>query len=167
MALGTKQSGIYKIESKHKKERFYIGSASRIDTRWNLHLHDLRCNKHGNQKLQNHYNKYGESDLLFSILLICDKEDLIKIEQYFIDFYNPWFNICKIAGSSLGIKRSETTKEKVRQANLGKKQSRETVEKRLRSRGDVWNKGLTKEDPRVARSVRNFHGVRKELRKGK
>ena len=107
-------SGIYQIRSKIKSNKFYIGSAVNISARWNRHITVLRLSKHENQKLQRHYNKYGEQDLQFSILLICDKKDLIKIEQYFIDFYNPIFNICKIAGSQLGIKRSEKTKAKMR-----------------------------------------------------
>lgn len=101
-------SGIYKIQSKIKPERIYIGSAINISHRWNMHLFRLRKKEHHSSKLQNHYNKYGESDLLFSILLGCEISDLIKIEQYFIDSYRPWFNICKVAGSALGIKRVYT-----------------------------------------------------------
>jgi GIY-YIG catalytic domain. len=61
-------SGIYKIESKLKPERIYIGSAINIGQRWRVHLSDLRKQKHHSKKLQNHYNKYGEVDLSFSIL---------------------------------------------------------------------------------------------------
>jgi len=114
-------SGIYKIESKSKPDRFYIGSSYNIQLRWNSHLHELRKSKHGNDKLQKHYNKYGESDLLFSIVLLCEIEHLILIEQYFIDFLNPWFNICKIAGSSIGVKRSEAYKAKVSERKKGNK----------------------------------------------
>jgi group I intron endonuclease len=97
-------SGIYKIESKSHPDRIYIGSAVNIGNRWYEHLKKLKRNTHHSKKLQNHFNKYGESDLQFSILLGCDKEDLIKIEQYFLDSYNPWFNICKKAGNTLGLK---------------------------------------------------------------
>jgi group I intron endonuclease len=100
-----KISGIYQIQSKIKPERIYIGSAININSRWNMHLFRLRKKEHHSIKLQNHYNKYRESDLQFSVLLGCDKGDLIKIEQYFIDSYNPWFNIAKKAGSALGIRR--------------------------------------------------------------
>lgn len=97
-----KISGIYKIQSIIKPERVYIGSAVWIAHRWDQHLSDLRKNKRKNSKLQNHFNKYGEADLQFSILLGCDKEDLLKTEQYFIDSYKPWFNICPVAGSQFG-----------------------------------------------------------------
>jgi group I intron endonuclease len=114
------QSGIYKIQSICKPERCYIGSAINIRNRWRGHLNDLKRNKHSNNRLQNHFKKYGESDLQFSILLGCEKEDLIKIEQYFIDSYNPWFNICKIAGNSLGTKRSIETRRKISEHQIGR-----------------------------------------------
>lgn len=159
-----KCSGIYKIQSKTKPDRVYIGSAIKIDKRWNIHLHHLRYNKHGNKRLQNHYNKYGEEDLVFSLLLECDKDELLMREQEFIDLYHPFFNICQKAGSPQGRVVSEETKEKIRNFLRGRKQSEETIRRRMESMGAIWNKGLTKEDPRVARSVRNFHGVKKELR---
>jgi group I intron endonuclease len=143
-------SGIYKIQSKQKIERTYIGSGVNIQKRWWTHLCELRANKHKNGKLQNHFNKYGELDLQFSILLKCNKEDLIKYEQLFINSLNPYFNICKTAGSLLGTKRSnevrlkmsklrkgikrkphtEETKNKIRMAQIGK--PRFTIEDKLK-----------------------------------
>lgn len=135
-----KISGIYQIQSLCKPERIYIGSAVYIVRRWSEHLSELRRNIHSNSKLQNHFNKYSESDLQFSVLLGCEKEELIKNEQFFIDSYNPWFNINKIAGSTLGYKYSqeaidkikktrserqyivtEETRNKIRDANSGEK----------------------------------------------
>lgn len=146
-------SAIYQIQSKCKPNRKYIGSAINIAKRWGDHLNRLRRNKHHSKKLQRHYNKYGEADLQFSIILGCDKEDLIKNEQYFLDAYRPYFNICLIAGSVLGLKKgaswnrgispSEEIKEKLRKANLGKPQSLETRQKRSQSmKGkNTWQKG--------------------------
>lgn len=114
-----KISGIYQIQSKIKPERVYIGSAVNIQNRWFVHLCDLRKNKHGNSRLQNHYNKYGETDLVFSILTGCDKDALIKNEQFFIDSINPFFNICKSAGSPLGRKHSKETREKISKLKKG------------------------------------------------
>jgi len=116
-----KLSGIYKIQSKIKPERIYIGSAVDIQVRWRTHLRLLNKNKHENSRLQNHYNKYGKNDFEFSILIGCDKQDLIITEQFYIDAFNPFFNICKRAGSSLGVKRSPETIRKVSEANRGEK----------------------------------------------
>ena len=108
-----KISGIYKIQSKCKPERCYIGSAVNIHNRWRMHTWTLEKNRHDNQRLQNHYNKYGIGDLEFSVLLGCDKEDLIKNEQCFLDMCKPYFNICKVAGSPLGYKHSKKAKLKM------------------------------------------------------
>lgn len=114
-------SGIYKIQSKIKPERTYIGSAVDIHVRWRTHLRQLKNNKHENSRLQNHFNKYGKDDLVFSILIGCDKLDLITTEQFYIDAYNPSFNICKKAGNTLGVKRSIETRRRVSEANTGKR----------------------------------------------
>ena len=119
-------SGVYKIESKKKSYRVYIGSSINIFKRWHDHLFALRNNKHYSKKLQRHFNKYGENDLIFSILLGCEKEDLIKIEQYFIDAYNPYFNSCPTAGNQLGVKASPETILKLKISHTGIKDSEET-----------------------------------------
>jgi len=123
-----KISGIYKIESKLKPHRIYIGSGINISQRWRRHLSDLRHNRHWSGKLQNHFNKYGESDLIFSILTGCDKEELIQNEQFFIDLLNPFFNNAKIAGNNLGMKHSIETKMKMSKQRKGKKHSVDHIE---------------------------------------
>jgi group I intron endonuclease len=114
-------SAIYSIQSTVKPERFYIGSAVNIFQRWKLHSQTLKKGIHRSKKLQYHFNKYGESDLKFIIIIQCDKENLIKTEQIFIDLYNPYFNTCKIAGSQLGLKRSINTKIKMSKSKIGHK----------------------------------------------
>jgi group I intron endonuclease len=99
-----KVSGVYKIQSKIKPDRVYIGSAIDIYQRWRLHLYHLRKNCHGSKFLQRHFNKYGIDDFQFSIILLCDKQFLVSSEQHFLDTYKPLFNNCKVAYSPLGIK---------------------------------------------------------------
>lgn len=118
--------GIYKIVSKVHPEKLYIGSAINIYNRKYHHLYSLRKNDHENPRLQNHFNKYGKSDLVFSVLLICAKEDLLVHEQYFIDLYKPYFNICLVAGSALGRTQSDGCKQKVSNANRGRKHTEES-----------------------------------------
>jgi len=77
-------TGIYQIQSKCKPERIYIGSAVSIKSRKNCHLWELAKQRHKNKKLQRHYNKYGRNDLEFTVLTGCNKEELIKTEQFFI-----------------------------------------------------------------------------------
>lgn len=112
-------SGIYKIQSLIKPERIYIGSAQNFKHRWNNHLKRLRNGNHHSTILQNHFNKYGESDLIFIIIEPCLTEFLIIREQYYLDALNPFFNICKIAGNTKGIKLSEETKRKMSASRMG------------------------------------------------
>ena len=116
--------GIYQIQSKVKPERSYVGSAVNIENRWYEHLKKLKRNKHHSKKLQNHFNKYGIGDLQFSVITGCDKDDLITLEQFFIDSYNPWFNICKKAGNTLGVKGAWSEESRRRFSEYRKNNSR-------------------------------------------
>ena len=121
------ESGIYRIRNL-TNNKFYIGSAVNLNKRKNQHFHYLRNNKHHNKPLQNSYNKYGESSFIFEIMCFCYKEDLIKNEQFYIDKYKPHYNICKIAGSSLGRKPTKETilKMKITHSKRNCKHSEET-----------------------------------------
>ena len=63
--------------------------------------------------------KYGYVNFSVSILEYCDRCDLTVREQYYLDKFNPQYNILKIAGSSLGFKQSEETKLKISKALKG------------------------------------------------
>lgn len=116
------QSGVYIISCK-KSIRVYIGSAFNLKTREKKHFKDLQLNKHQN-KLQNAYNKYGKENFIFEILeYIEDKTKLLEREQFYLDtilfasekdkrFDKLAYNICRIAGSSLGVKRSIISRKK-------------------------------------------------------
>ena len=133
---------IYKIASILKPNRFYIGSAVNYDNRVKRHIYELKRQNHKNKILQNHFNKY-ENDLQFSIIEILEnKSDLIAKEQFYIDLLKPTFNICKIAGSSLGVKRSDEFKLKISIAKTGKKHRQIcNVEKSIRQTGKQRKKG--------------------------
>jgi group I intron endonuclease len=129
-----------------------------INARKLQHLSDLRKNIHNSIKLQNHFNKYGESDLQFSILLCCEKEDLVKIEQYFIDSYKPFFNCSPTAGNCLGIKHSKETREKLSKLRKGEKNNfygrHHTEESKEKIRKNRIGKGLHSEQWKIEQSER-------------
>ena len=109
-----KKHVIYRISSIINPKKFYIGSAIDFENRKSSHLSQLSKNKHANKRLQNHINKYGLNDLNFSIIEhISFKDLLILREQYYIDSLKPWFKICPKAGSQLGYKHTDETKEKL------------------------------------------------------
>lgn len=81
-----KLSGIYKITNL-SNGKFYIGSAKNIQKRWSGHLTAMRSAKHPNLHLQNSYNKYGESNFKFEILLECPITSLRVEEQKLLDIH--------------------------------------------------------------------------------
>jgi group I intron endonuclease len=102
--------GIYQIDSKVHPERFYIGSSHDLIIRWKCHLGRLKKGKHHSKILQHHYDKYGKEDLSFSILFYCQRDDLLKYEQILLDFFNPYLNVFKTAGSAKGMVYGQETR---------------------------------------------------------
>ena len=64
--------------------------------------------------------KYGYGEFRLEILEYCDPQVLIKREQFYMDKFNPEYNILKFAGSSLGYKFSEASRAKLSISQLGK-----------------------------------------------
>jgi len=135
------KAGIYKIINP-ENQQFYIGSSYDIKNRWRKHLERLNKGNHPNIHLQRAWN-IKTIDFILESIEYCEISKLIEKEQYYIDTLNPHYNICRIAGNSTGVKRTEKTKQLLRDINLGKKQSQETIEKRrVKLKG---KKNLTKE----------------------
>jgi group I intron endonuclease len=127
-------SGIYEIRNKLNGKR-YVGSAKNIFGRWKKHKNCLVRNEH-NVKLQNAWNKYGESAFEFNVILWCAVLDLIRYEQLFIDGYDTFkngYNACPTAGSSLGFKHSEETKALLRGRPSKLRGTHQTLERRLQT----------------------------------
>lgn len=150
-------SGIYRITCS-VTGLFYIGSAVNLCQRRYDHFKTLRRNIHRNPKLQNAWNKYGEESFTFEVIELVLIPFLIIQEQYWLDKLKPFgkkgFNIARIAGSSLGQKRSPEACKNMSDAQRGKpssfkgkKRSPETIEKlRISHRGQTpHNRG--KETP--------------------
>lgn len=116
--------GIYKIINTINN-KIYIGSSNNIKLRWRGHKYLLRKGTHPNIKLQRSWNKYGEDAFEFFIVLTCPENQLLEKEQEAFTLFNPWFNICKIAGNTTGVPCSDSSKEKLRIAN-SKPKSEET-----------------------------------------
>lgn len=118
------QSGIYRI-TLLKDNRCYIGSSIDLGRRIRNHYTDLKSNIHKNQYLQRTWNKHGENSFIFDILEICNRLEVLDREQYWMDFYESFstengFNLAPVAGSTLGIKKSEEQIENFRKAIQGK-----------------------------------------------
>lgn len=112
---------IYCILNKVNSKR-YIGSSVNFYTRKKLHLSQLKRDVHHSRYLQRSWNKYGEDNFTFIVLEKVDnKDNLLVREQWWLDNSNCEYNWCKIAGSSLGVKRTPEFCDKIRQRQLGLK----------------------------------------------
>uniref|UniRef100_A0A6H1ZD43 GIY-YIG domain-containing protein n=1 Tax=viral metagenome TaxID=1070528 RepID=A0A6H1ZD43_9ZZZZ len=118
-----RQSGIYQIRCK-PTGKVYVGSAVNLSARKSQHFSDLSLRKHRNSRLQNAWNKYGKEAFNFSVLELCNKENLINREQYHLD--RIWelnrehrFNIVPTAGSNLGMFHSLEVRAKISKAKSG------------------------------------------------
>ena len=86
------KSGIYCIENTTNNKK-YVGSSKNILHRLYSHRAYLRKNTHHNSKLQNSWNKHGESSFVCYVLEFCEQNILLQREQYYIDTIKPWYNI--------------------------------------------------------------------------
>jgi group I intron endonuclease len=127
----NKTPGIYCITNTITN-KVYIGSTVNLHRRCLAHLRLLRANKHSNQKLQSSWNKHGEDVFIFTSLVECAKDQLITLEQFFIDKFEAdtkGYNICSTAGCQfskrigpvVGRTHSVETKAKMSASASGKK----------------------------------------------
>lgn len=117
------KSGIYTIVNL-KNEKKYIGSTSNFESRWYGHIRHLRKGSHPNFHLQRAWNKYGEENFKFEIVLTCEKNELLDFEQMLIDEECPEYNIAKIAGSPMkDRKQSKEAIFKISQSLKGNKRT--------------------------------------------
>jgi len=87
------KTGIYRIRNIINGHT-YIGSAKNINRRWQRHRSALIHDRHENIHLQRAWNKYGKDMFIFEILEECLINDLLIIEQKYLDL-NPEYNIGK------------------------------------------------------------------------
>lgn len=150
------KSGIYMIKNLINNH-IYIGSAVNLYNRETRHINKLESQKHENSYLQRAWNKYGEDSFIFIVLeYVSDIKDLIIIEQYYIDWLQPEYNICKSASSTLGRKFSEETKRKISESHKGKKLSEEHKNRIKQNRKDYHHSDSIKEKMSEFRMNKSF-----------
>ena len=110
-------SGVYCLININNGKR-YIGSSKNIYQRLLKHRSLLRNNKHENIILNNAWKKHGENNFDWYILEICNEEELVLKEQFYIDNLSAEYNITKLVirntlSRESRIKQSNTRKEKM------------------------------------------------------
>jgi group I intron endonuclease len=152
-------SGIYVITNLVNGKRYY-GSAAKFSTRFSVHKYYLNKGTSRSTKLQNAWNKYGESSFEFTPMFVCAKSDLLMYEQRVLDAFdavNTGYNICSTAGSALGVKRRPESIAKTRAAHIGRKYP-EDVRKRM----GAANLGKKLSEDHVAKVVARTKGLKRD-----
>lgn len=159
-------SGIYEIVNVVNGKR-YIGSAAKFRNRFAVHRHGLRAGTHHSQKLQRAWLKYGEAAFSFRVLLLCAPENLLLYEQILLDALAPEYNICRIAGSILGVRWSDEARAKVASTRSndhfrGRRHSPETLAlMSAAQRGNTATKGKKRNPQAVARTAAAHRGMQR------
>lgn len=99
-------SVVYKIVNLQHPNRVYIGSAKNFRSRMQMHLCQLKNNKHHNYLLQRAVNKHGIDNFNVHIIDFCNETNLRQKEQFWLDTLEPFYNICKT------VDQVETTPER-------------------------------------------------------
>ena len=102
-------SAIYLIQN---GDKYYIGSTGHLVQRWWHHRYTLSKGNHPNKYLQRAYNKCPDGFSYF-VLEYCPRESLIEREQLWLDFFEPPYNLSRVAGSPQGYRHTPEAKEKI------------------------------------------------------
>lgn len=128
--------GIYTITN-IRNNKVYVGRAADIQSRIRTHRRMLRNNNHYNSYLQAAYNIEPEN-FKFEVLEVYPKELIIDMEQFWMNMTQAWdknfgYNIDPSAYTNTSGSFSQETKDKIRAYHIGRKQSIETIKKRVES----------------------------------
>lgn len=106
------------MQKEHGKS--YVGSAKNLSIRFKQYFNynHLTAPKR-NMAIYKAILKYGYAEFRLEILEYCDPQELLKKEQFYMDKFNPEYNILKFAGSSLGYVFSEASRAKMSISHIG------------------------------------------------
>ena len=143
-----KITGIYMIRCKINN-KIYIGRSKNIKDRWKQHKKELRNNKHCNKNIQKDWNKYGQDNFEFNIIVECEEDKLNELERKYINEYKSCgfgYNMTfgkdengaeihteetkkKMSESHMGYNLTEETKKKMSESHMGHEVREETRKK--------------------------------------
>lgn len=120
--------GIYKLISPNNK--IYIGQSIKIEQRWIDHKRRAKKNSSRHSfKLYNSIRKYGWENFKKEIVEECLSDQLNAREIYYINLYDSVnLGLNGREGGNSNWKVTQTTKDKLRYANLGKYNGLQNIE---------------------------------------
>ena len=121
--------GIYKITN--PKGLVYIGQSVDIkNRRWKYMSADCKQQK----KIYHSLLKYGWANHKFEVIHECEESQLNELEVYYINLYDSVNKGLNIALGGRNARLTEEHKNKIRNSLLGKKHTKERIEKTRKSK---------------------------------
>lgn len=108
--------GVYCIQNKITG-KMYIGSSRNIQDRLNKHFTALRNHLPESPNLQKDWDLYSEDNFEGFILILCEPENLLKWEQFYLNTNTGQYNTFKQADGSI---MPDVVKEKISKSMKGK-----------------------------------------------
>jgi len=106
-------SGIYEIRNIVNGNR-YIGSSVDLNRRLKVHLCLLNKGMHTNAHLQSAWDKYGEDSFNFEVLELCEEDQVLEREQWYIDNGSPEYNMAQsVSAPFLGMIHTTETRKRI------------------------------------------------------
>jgi group I intron endonuclease len=139
--------GVYCIFNA-KSGKSYIGSAKNIEYRWRKHREMLRRGKHHSLKLQNSWNKHGETPWHWLVVEECPKELLLEREDHYITLLDVFKGGYNMSGKAGKVELSEDGRKRIGEANRNRVCTQATRDKlsAALSGKPAWNKGVKHTD---------------------
>jgi len=111
-----RKSGVYLFINNITGD-YYVGSSISLSKRMGNHFYHANSNKNTKILLYRAMRKYKLENFSLAILDFCSSDVIIcsDLEQKWIDYYKPKYNVLKIAGSSSGFRHSIETIKKLKQ----------------------------------------------------
>jgi cytochrome c oxidase subunit 1 len=110
------KSGVYLFINNITQD-LYVGSSLTLSKRMTIHFYHANSEKPTKIVISRAMRKYKLENFSLGILEFCQKDIIIcsDLEQKWIDFYKPKYNVLKVAGSSFGFRHTIDTINKLKE----------------------------------------------------
>ena len=152
------KSGVYMFINNITKDN-YIGSSIDLRRRMTNHFNYSLIDDNKTFFLKAKI-KYGLENFSLGIIEFCEAKPItcITLEQKWIDFFNPTYNILSKAGSSFGFKHSIETITKLKEAFKGKLHPKYGTKSSLETKQAISN-GIKEFYKTNTRSTKDLKGI--------
>ena len=131
-SMGSKviEAGIYCIRNQ-VNGRCYVGGTTDQRARWKNHRRELRHGIHHCRALQHDWDQFGEAAFEFHWLETVPESQLVAREQFYLDAIPHKYNAAVTAGRQTFLGRSHTAEARIKMAAAakGRKRSEATKQK--------------------------------------